>query len=401
MLTKKKILLGVCGGIAAYKTAHLVRNLVKAGAEVRVIMTPSATSFIGPLTLSTVSKNEVYTEFFDKSTGEWSNHVDLALWADVFVIAPATSNTLAKMANGLCDNLLLATYLSAKSKVYVVPAMDLDMANHPSLLRNLKTLEDDGVCIIPSEEGELASGLVGKGRMAEPETIQQFIESDFSQSDDFSGQKVLINAGPTHEAIDPVRFIGNRSTGKMGVALANELANRGAQVELVLGPTSEKFTFHHNINTTRIQSASEMAEVCTSIYPTCHAAVLSAAVADFTPKTKTDKKIKKTSNTLTLELVKTTDVLGELGKIKKPNQTLAGFALETDNELENAKGKLERKNLDFIVLNSLKDAGAGFGFDTNKVTIVDKFGEIRTFDLKRKNLVAKDIIDTLKEIITK
>ena len=401
MLNKKKILLGVSGGIAAYKTAQLIRNFTKAGAEVRVVMTPAATSFIGPLTLSTLSKNKVHTQFFDKESGEWSNHVELALWADLVVIAPATSNTLAEMANGLCSNLLLATYLSAKSEVYVAPAMDLDMAHHPSLLRNLEQLERDGVQIIPSEEGELASGLVGKGRMAEPEHIQSFIENRLKQQQDFTGKTILVNAGPTHEPIDPVRFIGNRSTGKMGVAIANEFATRGASVHLVLGPTSHSFTFHPNVEITRIETAHDMYSACAKTFPLCDVAVLSAAVADFTPETKSDKKIKKTSNSLVLDLVKTPDTLAELGKIKKNNQYLVGFALETDNELENAKGKLSRKNLDLIVLNSLQHKGAGFGHDTNKVSTIDKSGEICTFDLKSKTQVARDIVNKLKEIITK
>ncbi len=400
MLTKKKILLGVCGGIAAYKTAQLIRNFTKAGAEVKVVMTPSATSFIGPLTLSTLSKNQVYTEFFNKETGEWANHVELALWADLMVIAPATSNTIAQMANGSCSNLLLATYLSAKSTVYVAPAMDLDMAEHPSLLRNLDQLNSDGVIIIPSEEGELASGLVGKGRMAEPEHIQKFIEDDFSQSTEFAGTTILVNAGPTHEPIDPVRFIGNRSTGKMGVAIANELASRGAQVKLVLGPTAHRFNLHSNIALTRVETAQEMYNACVSVFPECKAAILSAAVADFAPKTKTDTKIKKTANSMSLDLVKTPDTLAQLGKTKNNNQILFGFALETDNELENAKSKLERKNLDLIILNSLKDKGAGFGHDTNQISTVDKSGEICTFDLKSKQQVAKDIVNKLKEIIT-
>lgn len=398
-MINKKVLLGVCGGIAAYKTALLVRNLIKAGAEVRVVMTPSATSFIGPLTLATLSKNKVHTEFFDPSSGEWANHVELALWADLMVIAPATSHTIAKMANGLCDNLLLATYLSAKSPVMIAPAMDLDMANHPSLLRNLSTLKSDGVTVIPYEEGELASGLTGKGRMAEPETILEHIDALLNLQDDFSGRNILVNAGPTHEPIDPVRFIGNRSTGKMGVAIANELGKRGANVQLVLGPTAESFTFHSNVSVNRIQTAEEMFKECTRIFTNCDAAVLSAAVADFSPEHKTDKKIKKTTNSISLTLVKTPDTLAELGKKKSGKQVLVGFALETDNELENAQDKLNRKNLDMIVLNSLQDSGAGFGYDTNKITTIDKSGEICTFDLKSKHEVAKDIVDKLKDIL--
>jgi len=399
MLSKKNILLGVCGGIAAYKVAYIVRHLIKSGANVKVIMTDSAKAFIGPLTLSTLSKNPVYTDFFDTESGEWSNHVELALWADIYLIAPATSNTIAKMANGICDNLLLATYFSAKNPVIIAPAMDLDMASHPTLKRNLDTLSTDNVSIIPFESGELASGLVGPGRMAEPEIIHSYLSDFLSSSNDFEKKKILVNAGPTHEPIDPVRFIGNRSTGKMGVALANELAQRGADVTLVLGPTSHQFDFHKNISVIRIQTAQEMRDACVRVYPSCDAGILSAAVADFTPLSKTDKKIKKSSNTLALELVKTPDTLAELGQLKSGNQVLIGFALETNDAIENATGKLKRKNLDLIVLNTLEDKGAGFGHDTNKITTIDKTGEICTFDLKSKKQVAKDIVNTLKTII--
>ena len=397
MRIKKRILLGVCGGIAAYKTAYLVRLLVKAGADVRVIMTDSAKAFIGPVTLSTISKNPVYSDFFDEETGEWSNHVELALWADLFLIAPGTSNTIAKMVNGEADNLLLATYLSAKSPVAVAPAMDLDMAQHPSLQDNLKTLTRRGVDIIPFEEGELASGLSGPGRMAEPEDIFGFVAEFFQAKADFSGKSILVNAGPTHEAIDPVRFIGNRSTGKMGIAIANELNRRGADVQLVLGPIPNDLEIDDEISVRRVQSAEEMCTACTDIYPSCDAAILTAAVADFTPVTKSDKKIKKSSNSLTIELVKIPDTLATLGEMKTKNQVLAGFALETNNGIEYAKSKLERKNLDFIVLNSLQDTGAGFGHDTNKVSILDSSGEILTFDLKPKTEVAIDIVDHLKK----
>ena len=399
MLNKKNILLGVCGGIAAYKTAYLVRHLIKSGANVKVIMTESAKAFIGPLTLSTLSKNAVYTDFFDTETGEWSNHVELALWADVYILAPATSNTIAKMANGICDNLLLATYFSAKNPVVIAPAMDLDMASHPTLLRNLDTLKKDSVAVIPFESGELASGLVGQGRMAEPEIIHSYIQDFFGQTDDLEKKKILVNAGPTHEPIDPVRFIGNRSTGKMGVAIANELSNRGAEVTLVLGPTSIQFELHPNISLIRVQTAQEMRDACVGVYPKCDAAILSAAVADFTPKSKTDKKIKKSSNTIAIELVKTPDTLAELGELKTDKQILVGFALETNDALAHAQGKLERKNLDLIVLNTLEDKGAGFGHDTNKITTIDKTGEICTFDLKSKKEVAKDIVNKLKTII--
>ncbi|MFT5724115.1 MAG: phosphopantothenoylcysteine decarboxylase/phosphopantothenate--cysteine ligase [Bacteroidia bacterium] len=399
MLNKKHILIGVCGGIAAYKVAYIVRNLIKAGALVKVIMTDASKTFIGPLTLATLSKNPVYSDFFDEETGTWSNHVELASWADLFIIAPATSNTIAKMANGICDNLLLATYFSAKSTVMIAPAMDLDMADHPSLSRNLSTLEQDGVQIIPSSHGELASGLIGNGRMADPEIIHTSVAQYFSSTTDFQKKKILVNAGPTHEPIDPVRFIGNRSSGKMGVSIANELASRGAWVMLVLGPTNHSFQFHSNVSVTRIQTAQEMRDACVTQFKTCDAAILSAAVADFTPKTKTDKKIKKTSNSLELQLVKTPDTLAELGTLKTKKQVLVGFALETDNELENAKNKLTRKGLDMIVLNSLSDTGAGFGHDTNKITTIDKTGEICTFGLKSKTQVAKDIVDKLKVLI--
>lgn len=397
MRIKKRILLGVCGGIAAYKTAYLVRLLVKAGADVRVIMTDSAKAFIGPVTLSTLSKNPVYSDFFDEETGEWSNHVELALWADLFLIAPGTSNTIAKMVSGEADNLLLATYLSAKSPVAIAPAMDLDMAQHPSLQDNMKTLTKRGVDIIPFEEGELASGLSGPGRMAEPEDIFGFVAEFFQTKADFSGKSILVNAGPTHEAIDPVRFIGNRSTGKMGIAIANELNRRGADVHLVLGPIPNNLQIDDEISVRRVQSAVEMCTACNDIYPSCDAAILTAAVADFTPVTKSDKKIKKSSNSLTIELVKTPDTLATLGEMKTKNQVLAGFALETNNGIEYAKSKLERKNLDFIVLNSLQDTGAGFGHDTNKVSILDSSGEILTFDLKPKTEVAIDIVDHLKK----
>jgi len=399
MLSKKNILLGVCGGIAAYKIAYLVRHLIQSGAHVKVVMTDSAKAFIGPLTLSTLSKNPVYTDFFDTETGEWSNHVELALWADLYIVAPATSNTIAKMANGISDNLLLATYFSAKNPVVIAPAMDLDMAGHPSLQRNLDTLKADGVSIIPFESGELASGLVGPGRMAEPEFIHSFVSDFLQQSSDFEKKKILVNAGPTHEPIDPVRYIGNRSTGKMGVAIANELAYRGAEVVLVLGPTTHKFKLHDNITCINVQTAQDMRDACVDVFPTCNVGILSAAVADFTPKTKTDKKIKKSSNTLALELVKTPDTLAELGKLKSKNQILVGFALETNDAIAHAKGKLKKKNLDLIVLNTLEDKGAGFGHDTNKVTTIDKSGEIRTFDLKRKTQVAKDIANKLITLI--
>ncbi|MFT4521911.1 MAG: phosphopantothenoylcysteine decarboxylase/phosphopantothenate--cysteine ligase [Bacteroidia bacterium] len=405
MISEKNIVLGVCGGIAAYKVAVLTRDLVKAGANVHIVMTRAATAFIGPLTLSTLSKNKVETQLFDDESGEWTNHVELALWADLLVIAPATSNTIAKMANGICDNLLLATYLSAKSKVMLAPAMDLDMASHPSLLRNLNLLEKDGVQIIPSEEGELASGLSGKGRMAEPATIFNTIQFFFEPSLGFvkykqlEGKRVLVNAGPTYEPIDPVRFIGNRSSGKMGIEIAKAFAQQGSKVILVHGPISVPIPNHPNIDVIAVQTAQEMFTVCTQNFTHANIAVLSAAVADYTPKNKSDEKIKKSSNTIEMTLVKTPDTLAALGKAKQKQQLLVGFALETQNELENAKTKLTEKNLDLIVLNSLRDEGAGFSGDTNKVSLIDKSGEICTFDLKSKTKVADDIIEKIAELI--
>ena len=399
-LHNKKILLGVSGGIAAYKSAFLVRLLVKAGAEVRVVMTPAAQEFIGPITLATLSKNPVLSEFTSDEGLAWNNHVELALWADVVVIAPATSNTLAKMATGLCDNLLMAVYLSAKSPVFVAPAMDLDMAEHPSLLRNVQTLTSDGVHIIPYNTGELASGLTGPGRMAEPEEIVHVLENHFGSDGGFTGKRVLINAGPTYEALDPVRFIGNRSTGKMGVALANELANQGATVQLVLGPTSIPHVLHPSIDRIDVESAADMLDACVSRFAEADVAILTAAVSDFTPEIKSDQKIKKTANTLEVQLVKTADILSKLGESKRSDQYLVGFALETNNELEYAKQKLQRKNLDMVVLNSLNDKGAGFGHDTNKVTILHKSGEVIIFDLKDKKEVAKDIINKIADKFT-
>lgn len=391
MLKNKKILLGVCGSIAAYKSAFLIRLLVKEGAEVRVIMTPSAAAFISPLTLSTLSKNPVHTEYFNSKDGTWNNHVELALWADVLLIAPATANTLAAMSVGLCYNLLLAVWLSAKSKVCVAPAMDLDMYLHPTTNDNLKRLSSMGVQIIPAETGELASGLSGQGRMAEPENILAFLNNMF-QPGDFTGKKILINAGPTHEYIDPVRFIGNMSSGKMGISLAEEVANRGGHVVLVLGPVSLHVN-HPNIEVLEVTGAEEMFEKCTQYFPQCDGAILAAAVADYRPESKSDIKIKKKSDQLNLTLVKTPDTLAELGKMKKQNQVLFGFALETDNELENALKKLNSKNLDSIVLNSLRDETAGFGKDTNKITIIDKSLGAIPFDTKSKKEVAKDIAD--------
>ena len=398
MLSGKNILLGVSGGIAAYKTTFLVRLLIKAGAQVKVIMTQSASSFVSPLTLSTLSKNPVLMDFINEEDGSlsWNNHVELGLWADIMLIAPATANTLSKMANGTCDNLLLATYLSAKCPVYFAPAMDLDMYKHPSTKNSLDKLKSFGNTMIPAESGELASGLHGEGRMAEPENIVAFLREDLANGLPLSGKKVLITAGPTHEAIDPVRFLGNRSTGTMGFELAKKAANLGANVILVSGPTHLNIE-HYNIQLIRVTSAQEMYEACHEHYPDTHIAICAAAVADYRPKIIASEKVKKQEGDMKIELERTPDILMSLGEAKQ-NQFLVGFALETQNELENAKGKLKRKHLDGIVLNSLKDDGAGFGGSTNKITFIDKNSEIKTFDLKTKPEVASDI---WKEIISR
>ena len=391
MLSGKNILLGISGGIAAYKTTFLVRLLIKAGAQVKIVMTQSASSFVSPLTLSTLSKNPVLLDFVNEEDGSlsWNNHVELGLWGDVMLIAPATANTLSKMANGTCDNLLLATYLSAKCPVYFAPAMDLDMYKHPSTKNSLEKLESFGNTIIPAESGELASGLYGEGRMAEPENIVSFIEDDLAKGLPLSGKKVLITAGPTHEAIDPVRFLGNRSTGTMGFELAKKAANLGAKVVLVSGPTHLN-TNHSSIQLIRVTSAQEMYEACHEHYADMDIAICAAAVADYRPKTIATEKVKKKEGDMNIALERTPDILMSLGEIKK-NQFLVGFALETQKELENAKSKLKRKHLDGIVLNSLKDYGAGFGGTTNKITFIDKNSEIKTFDLKTKSEVASDI----------
>ncbi|WP_298498485.1 bifunctional phosphopantothenoylcysteine decarboxylase/phosphopantothenate--cysteine ligase CoaBC [uncultured Algibacter sp.] len=395
ILSGKNILLGVTGGIAAYKTASLVRLLVKSGANVKVVMTPAAKEFITPLTLSTLSKHPVHSSFVNEEddNGVWNSHVDLGLWADIFIIAPATANTMSKMANGVCDNLLLATYLSAKCPVYFAPAMDLDMYKHPSTHKSFNKLHTFGNIMIPATSGELASGLVGEGRMAEPEDIVSFIEQDILGKLPLRGKKVLITAGPTFEAIDPVRFIGNHSSGKMGFEIAKAAANFGAEVILVTGPTHQKVS-HANILVKPIVSAYDMYQEVHNHFDSSHVAILSAAVADFTPKDVAKQKIKKKSDTLTLELEKTKDILASLGNIKK-NQYLVGFALETNNELENAKGKLKRKNLNLIVLNSLNDKGAGFKTDTNKVTFIDDEDNITEFQLKSKSEVASDLINKI------
>ncbi|GAA4238030.1 bifunctional phosphopantothenoylcysteine decarboxylase/phosphopantothenate--cysteine ligase CoaBC [Postechiella marina] len=398
IISGKNILLGITGGIAAYKTASLVRLFIKAGAHVKVVMTPSAKDFITPLTLSTLSKNAVHSSFTneDDDNAIWNNHVDLGLWADYFVIAPATANTMSKMANGVCDNILLATYLSAKCPVYFAPAMDLDMYKHASTINSFEKLKAFGNVMIPAASGELASGLVGEGRMAEPKDIVSFIEKDILNKLPLRGKKVLITAGPTYEAIDPVRFIGNHSSGKMGFEIAKAAANLGANVVLVSGPTHQKVN-HSLIKVIPVVSAQNMYDAVHEYYNTTDVAILSAAVADFTPKEVASQKIKKKDKTLTLELTKTKDILASLGAAKK-HQFLVGFALETNNELENAKGKLKRKNLNLIVLNSLNDKGAGFKTDTNKVTFIDNKDNITEFELKSKTEVA---LDLLNEIVKK
>ena len=390
MLQNKNILLGITGGIAAYKCAHLVRLLIKGGATVKVVMTKSATQFVTPQTLSVLSRNEVKTDFFD-TNNNWNNHVQLAEWADIMVIAPLTANSLAKLATGLCDNIVTACYLSARSNVFVAPAMDLDMYQHPTTKQNLNTLVENGNVIIPAESGELASGLVGEGRMAEPENIVDFIKHVLSKNLPLIGKKVLVNAGPTYEAIDPVRFIGNRSSGKMGVAIADEFAKQGAEVTLVLGPSHEK-PQQKNIAVINIETAQEMFNACETYFKNTDIAVFSAAVADYRPKEIAISKIKKKDAEFTIELTKTIDVLETLGK-QKTTQLLVGFALETNNVIECAKEKIKNKNLDFIVANSAIEKGTGFGVDTNQITIIDKHNNLHNFELKSKYEVAKDIVN--------
>lgn len=394
MLKGKHIILGVTGSIAAYKAATLTRLLVKEGASVKVVMTPLAKEFITPLTMATLSKSPIMVDFYNPENGDWNSHVDLGLWADLYLIAPASANTIGKMAGGIADNLLLTTYLSAKCPVMVAPAMDLDMYKHPATQRNLKVLQSFGNIIIEPESGELASGLVGKGRMEEPEKIVSFITAYFARQADFKGKKVVVTAGPTYEKIDPVRFIGNYSSGKMGLAIAEELAGRGAEVVLVCGPVNLK-TCHPAIRRVDVESAAQMYEATSSEFADSDVAILSAAVADFTPKEKADHKIKRGKDDLVLELLPTKDIAAELGKMKNASQLLVGFALETNDEEVNALSKMQRKNLDMIVLNSLNDKGAGFGVDTNKVTIMDKAGNRTVYELKTKLEVAKDIVDQI------
>lgn len=388
-LTGKNIVIGVCGGIAAYKVASLIRLLVKENANVQVIMTPDAKEFITPLTLATLSKHPVLSDYINRHTETWNNHVELGLRADLLLIAPATANTLSKMAYGTCDNLLLATYLSAKCPVMFAPAMDLDMWLHPTTQGNVKRLLSFGNILIAPGNGELASGLIGEGRLAEPEEIQQRIQQFFHNSSPLKGKNVLVSAGPTHEAIDPVRFIGNHSSGKMGYAIASALQSMGATVTLVSGPT--QLPTPPEVNRHDVTSAQEMLEACSIYFEKSDIIVMSAAVADYTPVETAVQKIKKSDTNIEITLKKTTDILATLGKRKTDKQTLVGFALETENALQNAQDKLKRKNLDYIVLNSMQDEGAGFAGDTNKVTIIDRSGEIKEFGLKSKKEVANDI----------
>jgi len=390
-LTNKKILLGVSGSIAAYKVTFLVRLLIKQGAQVKVIMTNAAKDFVTPLSLSTLSKNDVLSDI--ATNDSWANHVALGRWADVMLIAPLSCNTLAKMATGLCDNLLMAVYLSATCPVIVAPAMDEDMWHHPTTKNNLQKLEVYHNKIIPVENGELASGLIGEGRMAEPEMIVKYLEDFFISKDELKGKKILVTAGPTYEAIDPVRFIGNHSSGKMGIALAEELTKRGGDVTLVIGPSSEKIS--STIKVEKVTSAAEMYEACMVIFEKVDIAIMSAAVADYTPVAIANEKIKKKEEVFTIELTKTKDILKSLGEVKRKNQFLVGFALESSNEKAYALGKLKAKNADMMVLNSLKDKGAGFGINTNKITIFDKAENEYHFETKSKVNVATDIVNTI------
>jgi phosphopantothenoylcysteine decarboxylase/phosphopantothenate--cysteine ligase len=410
MLSGKKIVLAVTGSIAAYKAAVLVRLLVKSGADVKVLMTDAARDFIAPLTLSTLSRNKVVTDLVDQKENAWNSHVELGLWADVLLVAPASANTIAKFASGICDNIVTAVYLSARCPVLIVPAMDEDMWKHPATAANIARLQSFGNRIIPVEEGELASGLIGPGRMAEPETIVDYLSSFFASpaaasakknsKKKLGGKRALVTAGPTYEAIDPVRFIGNHSSGKMGIAIAEELARNGATVTLILGPTSLS-TRQAGITEQRVTSASEMYEASMKSFATCDIAVLAAAVADFTPQNVSRQKIKKGSgDKMSLSLVKTKDILKALGNLKRNGQVLAGFALETENEMANATEKLRTKKLDFIVMNSLREPGAGFSHDTNRITIIDRNGSSRPYPLKSKQEVAADIVNFIIQKIS-
>ncbi|MBF6627020.1 MAG: bifunctional phosphopantothenoylcysteine decarboxylase/phosphopantothenate--cysteine ligase CoaBC [Proteiniphilum sp.] len=393
-LKGKHIVLGITGSIAAYKSATLTRLLIKKGAEVQIVITPAGKEFITPVTLSALSGKPVISEFFASGDGTWHSHVELGLWADLMIVAPATASTIGKMANGIADNMLITTYLSMKAPVFVAPAMDLDMYRHISTQRNIGMLRNDGVHIIDPGEGELASHLEGKGRMEEPEKIVAVVEQFLDSPNDLTKKKILITAGPTYERIDPVRFIGNFSSGKMGFALAEECASRGAEVLLITGPTALSLS-HPNIRRVDVESAREMYDAAIKTFPEMDAAILSAAVADYRPAQWTDEKIKRREGEeITITLTPNPDIAASLGKIRKPHQLIIGFALETSNEESNAGRKMEKKNFDFIVLNSLQDKGAGFGYDTNKVTILSRKGEKHSFELKTKKEVAKDIIDT-------
>ena len=397
MLENKKIVLGITGSIAAYKACLLARLLIKKGAEVQVVMTPAAKEFITPLTLATLTQKPVVSEFFDRRDGSWHSHVSLGLWADAMLVAPASASTIGKMANGIADNMLVTTYLSMKAPVFVAPAMDLDMYAHPSTQQNLQRLLSFGNHVIEPGTGFLASTLEGKGRMEEPERIVEALEQYFASQQALSGKKVLITAGPTYEKIDPVRFVGNYSSGKMGFALAEVCAEQGAEVTLVCGPVSLQ-TSHPAIHRIDVESAAEMYEAATKHFKKADIAILSAAVADFTPQTTSDKKIKRKGDDMVLRLQPTQDIAAALGAVKRKKQILVGFALETDNELENAVDKMERKNLDLIVLNSLRDKDAGFRVDTNKVTIIDRHHGLTAYDTKSKREVAKDIIEKVVKL---
>lgn len=398
MLSGKKILIGITGGIAAYKTATLIRLLIKAGAEVKVVMTQTAKQFITPLTIATLSKNPVYADFFNPENGEWNSHVKLGIWADLMIVAPATANTMAKMAYGIADNLLLTTCLSARCKIMLAPAMDCDMFANQATQQNILTLKKRGFLFVDADEGELASGLSGKGRMAEPEKIIYKVV-DFFTPKDFVGKKIMVTAGPTREKIDPVRFISNFSTGKMGYAIAEKIALRGGKVVLISGPVDIKAK-NDNIEVVNVVSAEEMYQACVKEFSSCDVGVLAAAVADYTPENVATQKIKKnTDNSMSINLLPTTDIAANLGKQKREKQILVGFALETENEMENATKKLKSKNFDFIVLNSLKDKGAGFGYDTNVVTIVKDNGQTLKYGLKLKTQVADDIVECLKNTL--
>ncbi|MBM3185391.1 MAG: bifunctional phosphopantothenoylcysteine decarboxylase/phosphopantothenate--cysteine ligase CoaBC [Bacteroidetes bacterium] len=390
----KRILLGITGGIAAYKIAYLIRLLKKEGAEVKCIMTPASCDFISPLVVATLSQNPVSIEFWNKETGVWTNHVELGIWADLFVIAPATANTISKMAVGTCDNLLLATYLSMKSKTIIAPAMDLDMYQHPTFKRNLKQLIDDGVSVIPATSGELASGLEGQGRMEEPENMLEFIRNKFQDSDSINKKHFLITAGPTYEPIDPVRFIGNHSSGKMGFELAKTCLRNGYEVTLISGPTNLELT-HPNLRLIRIVTADEMLIEVQKFWSKSDIGIFAAAIADYKPKIKSDQKIKKSEENLDLELVKNPDIIVWSSENRSNNQLVIGFALETNNSIENALTKLNRKNLDMIILNSLENKEAGFKKDTNKITILDKHQNQFDFDVKSKSEVANDILKAI------